>query len=78
MSNPQLPHIPQIPQIHEALQFRPWQIGDPVPWWLLSHLSKDTLVDLAKVQLEHQKAANTAYANYLNGVQNVLQKAGGR
>jgi hypothetical protein len=72
------PQIPQIPQLHEAFRFRPWPIGDPVPWWLLSYLSKEVIFELARVQLEYEKAANAAYGTYINGVQNVLQKAGSR
>lgn len=69
---------PNIPQISELFRWRPWPIGDPVPWWVISQLSKETLVELSRIQLEHEKAINTAYGQYLNSVQGVLQKAGGR
>jgi hypothetical protein len=69
---------PNFPQISEVLRWRPGPIGDPVPWWLVSQLSKETLVELSRVQIEHEKAMNAAYGQYLNNIQAVLQKSGGR
>lgn len=69
---------PQIAQIPEVLGWRPGPIGDPVPWWLVSQLSKEVLVELGRAQLEYQKAINTATAQYITNVQGVLQKSAGR
>ncbi|HME11250.1 MAG TPA: hypothetical protein VKF79_00205 [Candidatus Acidoferrum sp.] len=68
---------PDITNISEVLRWRPGPIGDPVPWWLFSQLSRETLVELSKVQLEHEKAVNVAMGNYIAGVQAVMAKAGG-
>jgi hypothetical protein len=66
---------PNIPQISEFFRWRPGPIGDPVPWWIISQLGKETLAELAKIQLEHEKAMNAAYGQYLNNVQAALQKS---
>jgi hypothetical protein len=70
MSTPNLPHV------SEFFRWRPGPIGDPVPPWLLPQLSKEVLVELAKVQLDYEKAVNVALGQYIGGVQNVLAKAG--
>lgn len=69
---------PNSPQISEVFRWRPGPIGDPVPWWLVSQLSKEVLLELSRVQIEHEKAMNTAYGQYLNNIQGVLQKSAGR
>ncbi|HEV2297985.1 MAG TPA: hypothetical protein VGR72_05665 [Candidatus Acidoferrales bacterium] len=72
MSTPNLPHI------SEQFRWRPGPIGDPVPWWLVSQLTKEATVELARVQLEYEKAVNAAYGQYIANVQGVLQKSMGR
>jgi hypothetical protein len=71
MSTPNIPHIP------EMFRWRPGPIFDPGPW-VMSQLSKEVLVELARVQLENEKAANAAYGQYITNVQGVLQKSLGR
>lgn len=69
---------PNLPQVSEVFKWRPGWIVDPVPWWLLSHLNKEVLVELSRIHLEHEKAVNAAYGQYLNQVQAVLQKSLGK
>ena len=69
---------PNFPQISEPFRWRPGPIGDPVPWWLVSQLSKEVLVELGRAQLEYEKAVNTAYGHYITSVQGILQKSAGR
>ncbi len=69
---------PNFPQASEVLRWRPGHIGDPIPWPLLNQLSKESLVELARVQLEHEKALAAAYGTYVTNLQGVLQKSIGR
>lgn len=69
---------PNFPQISEFFRWRPGPIGDPVPWWLLSQLNKETLVELSRVHIDHEKAMNAAYGQYLNQIHAVLQKSIGK
>ena len=69
---------PNAPQISEFFRWRPGPIGDPVPWWLISQLSKESLVELSRIQLEYEKVVNTAYGQYINNIQAALQKTSAR
>jgi len=69
---------PNIPQVPEIFRWRPGPIGDPVPWWLVSHLGKEVLVELGRIQLDYEKAVNAAYGQYIANVQGALQKSLGR
>jgi hypothetical protein len=63
-------------ELSELFHFRPGPIYDPVPWWLLQYLEKEQIVQVARIQLEMQRAIVTAYGKALNQIhEGVLQTA---
>jgi hypothetical protein len=67
---------PQKVELSELLQFRPGPIWDPVPWWVLQYLEKEQIVQVARIQLEMQRAMLAAHSKALDQVAGVLQSAG--
>jgi len=57
---------PPLTQIPESLRFRLAPHGDP-PSWVLSHLTKEQLVQIYRIQLEYEKAVNAAQGKLLEG-----------
>lgn len=66
MSNGPLTHIP------ETLRFRPIPHGDPPPW-VLSHLTKEQLMQVYRVQLEFEKTLNAAQGKLLEGLASAIK-----
>ena len=62
-------------ELSETLLFRPGHGGDPGPW-LLQHLDKQQIVQIASIQIELQKAIQTAYGKALDGFAGVLEGGG--
>jgi hypothetical protein len=55
-------------ELSTLFHWRPGPIYDPVPWWLLQHLGKEQVVQVARIQIEMQRAILTAYGNALNQI----------
>ena len=65
MATPQLPLNPQ--QLPELLKINIGPRGDP-PSWLLSHLSREQLVQIYRLQLDYEKSLNAAQGKLLEGL----------
>jgi hypothetical protein len=52
---------PRPTDLSELLHFRPGIIADPVPWWILQHLDKSKINELAKISLQRQKEELAAH-----------------
>jgi len=65
------PH--QSAEIPELFRYRPWQIWDPVPPWLLRILDDRVLRELAVVQLEAQRSALDVQAKSIDRTLGVLK-----
>jgi hypothetical protein len=72
MGAPQSTHL----QLADFLRFDPGWIKDPVPW-ILPQLSRGTILEVARIHTEFQKAVQTAYGKALDQFQTVLQKEAG-
>jgi len=59
-----------------VLEFNPGWIKDPVPWWLISHLDKNSLVQLAQVQLQLQQVVLESQLKAVQQAQQIIAKAG--
>ena len=59
-----------------VLEFNPGWIKDPVPWWLVSQLDKNTLVQLANVQIQHEVNVLESQLKAVQQVQQIIAKAG--
>ncbi len=66
------------PRIAQLLQFRPWPIWDPVPWWILRALDDRVIKELAVVQLETQRAVLKAQMDSIERTVKILGSAGPR
>ena len=58
------------------LEFNPGWIKDPVPWWLVSQLDKNSLVQLAQVQLQLQQVMLQSQLKAVQQAQEIIAKAG--
>lgn len=67
---------PQKVELSELLQFRPGPIWDPGPWWVLQYLEKGQIVQVARIQLEMQRAVLAAQSKALDQIAGVLQTGG--
>jgi hypothetical protein len=63
--------------IHELLHFNPGWIKDPPPW-VLSAISKEGLIQLARIHFELQRNIAAAQMKALEGATAVLAKETGR
>jgi hypothetical protein len=59
----------------EILQWRPYPIGDPVPWWLFNEVDKATLVELAQISLARQVEELAVQTKALNAAIEVIGRA---
>ena len=62
-------------ELSHILRFDPGWFTDPVPW-LLEHLDKAQLLQVARIKVELQKAVQAAYGKALDQYENVLKGAG--
>jgi hypothetical protein len=62
-------------ELSEALLFRPGHGGDPVPW-LLQHLDKQQILQLASIQLEMHRAVAAANSKALEQITALVKNAG--
>ncbi len=62
-------------KLPDELQFRPRWWWDPVPEWLLRHLEQETILELAKVQLEFQRELLTKQAEATGRVIEVIGRS---
>lgn len=58
---------PQLPQLPESLRIRLGPHGDP-PSWVLSHLSREQLLQIYRLQLDYEKSLNAAQGKLLEGL----------
>jgi hypothetical protein len=47
-------------ELSELLHFRRGPLWDQVPWWLVQHLDEEQIVQVARIQVEMQRAILTA------------------
>jgi len=59
----------------EILQWRPYPIGDPLPWWLFNEVDKATLVELAQISLARQVEELAVQTKALNAAIEVIGRA---
>lgn len=64
------------PRLSPMLQFRPWPIWDPVPWWILRSLDERIVRELAVVQLETQREVLQAQMKSIERAVKILGSAG--
>jgi len=62
------------PQLQETFQFRPRWWWDPVPDWVLDHLTPDVIRELGALQIEAQKTVLKAQLDALEKSHAVLNR----
>ena len=62
-------------ELSELLRFDPGLVKDPVPW-LIPHLDKQQIFEMARIHLDLQKAVQGAYTKALGQYENLLKGAG--
>ncbi len=58
--------------LSDHLRFRPIPIWDPVPWWVFERLNERAVLDLAKIQITHQREVLTSQLKALEASEKLL------
>jgi len=61
-------------ELPELLMFRPGHGGDPPPW-LLQHLDKEQILELARIHLEMQREITAANSKALDQLAALVKNA---